>query len=135
MEWNRHKMLSISQESQRYVAYEKKGFRFMKIPEFEGGTHVSGSIDILLESTAVAYKLLRQLGYKPEIARSILPNCTMTSVYYSALTPFWDHFLKMRLDKHAHPHISALAEKVADVIGDLEDSKSCGWLFTNLCRS
>jgi len=111
MEWNRHRTLSISQESQRYVKYDSNGFRFMYIDEFANSEVIDHKITTFAKYAADLYTDLRT-NYKPEIARAVLPNFTMSSVYYSGLIPYWQHFIKLRDASNAHPHIQYFAKEV-----------------------
>ena len=116
MEFNRHKTISISQESQRYVNYAKKGFTFIDIPEL---TSKEDTRNMLLDSLSYdveTYEKLIEKGLQPQFARFILPNLTKVSTIYSGLLPFWEHFLKMRLDEHAHPVIRRLACQIKNFI-------------------
>ena len=113
----RHRTLSVSQESQRWVAYTK----FDEL-EFILSTHMGLSstermvITEHLDSVANLYELLMNKGLKPEWARKILPNCTQTTLIMSAPRPIWDKFFALRVDSHAQPDMYSLAAEMKNAI-------------------
>lgn len=106
----RHRIASFSQESTRYCNYanEKKqgaDIRFIQppwkfdesIPEWK----------TLMEAIETAYRVLIARGEKPEIARSILPNCLKTEVVVTANFREWMHIFDLRsVSPPAHPQIA-----------------------------
>jgi thymidylate synthase (FAD) len=52
-----------------------------------------------------SYNSLRKNGWRPEQARSVLPNSTKTEVVMTTNLREWRHVLKMRTSNHAHPQI------------------------------
>jgi thymidylate synthase (FAD) len=51
------------------------------------------------------YKELRNLGWKPEQARSILPNSLKTEIVVTMNLREWRHFFKLRTAPAAHPQM------------------------------
>ena len=113
----RHRMASFAQESTRYANYSKDKFgnelTFIKPCWFkECCSEMSVYEKIWLWSCYESekyYMELLQLGWKPEQARSILPNSLKTEIIMTANLREWRHFFKLRCDKAAHPQIRELA--------------------------
>lgn len=117
----RHRLASFSQESTRYCDY--KGDVVFVIPpwvDIEPGAYTGPQrVDIysgadriwfieMLE-TSGAYKLLRGKGWKPEQARSVLPNSLKTEVVMTANLREWRHFFRLRTAPAAHPQMREVA--------------------------
>lgn len=105
----RHRLASYSQESTRYVKYDDIEF----IP---GEKLRDGNLEELLSKAEFAYKFLTDYGLKAEEARDILPNATATSLVMTMNFRELRHFLKLRLDKAAHPQIRELAGMILDIL-------------------
>jgi thymidylate synthase (FAD) len=111
----RHRLISPSQESQRYCDYSGH-VRFI-IPEWatiepDEMTNLNAA-DEYVEDAAdwewltqvfeaeTGYQRLRELGKRPEQARSVLPNCTATTIVVTANFREWRHIFRLRTDSHA----------------------------------
>lgn len=105
----RHRLASYSQESTRYVKYDD--IEFIPGDRFEG----SFAEDMLIR-IEYTYQILIAKGLKPEEARDILPNCTATTLVMTMNFRELRHFLKLRLDKAAHPQIRELAGMMLDIL-------------------
>ena len=73
------------------------------------------SISAWLKSLTTAentYKELIALGWKPQEARSVLPNCAKTEIVVTMNFRAWLHFLELRTSKAAHPDIRLIAEMI-----------------------
>lgn len=105
----RHRLASYSQESTRYVKYDDI--------EFIPGDRLEGSYagDMLL-GFENAYNFLIDQEFKPEEARDILPNATATTLVMTMNFRELRHFLKLRLDKAAHPQIRELAGMILEIL-------------------
>ena len=105
----RHRIASFSIESMRYCNYS--------LDKFDNQINVIEPYDIQTgynknynkwwkygcEQAELSYfKLLKQ-GVKPETARSVLPQCTATSIVMSTNIREWRHILELRCDEHAQP--------------------------------
>lgn len=64
------------------------------------------------EYAEVGYFRLIDDGAPPQVARSVLPTCLKTEIVMTANLREWRHFIKMRLDKPAHPDVRLLAHEV-----------------------
>ncbi len=112
----RHRLFSFTQESTRFVNYEKKmSPSFVQPPLSDGADRASngertelsqrqwwrGAID-MSEST---YKKLIGAGCPPQIARSVFPNALASRIVITGNLRNWRHFLLMRTTKEAHPQM------------------------------
>lgn len=105
----RHRLASYSQESTRYVEYDDIEF----IPGEKLGKTYGEDMLLRFES---AYKFLIDQEFKPEEARDILPNATATTLVMTMNFRELRHFLKLRLDKAAHPQIRELAGMILEIL-------------------
>lgn len=105
----RHRLASYSQESTRYVKYDDIEF----IP---GEKLRDSNLEELLSKAEFAYNFLTDYGLKSEEARDILPNATATSLVMTMNFRELRHFLKLRLDKAAHPQIRELAGMILEIL-------------------
>ena len=124
----RHRMASFAQESTRYANYSKDKFgnelTFIKPCWFKGiysdiqQEPMWYSLDMPIDEkmwlwycyeAEKYYMKLLELGWKPEQARSILPNSLKTEIIMTANLREWRHFFKLRCDKAAHLQIRELA--------------------------
>lgn len=105
----RHRLASYSQESTRYVKYDD--IEFIPGDRFEG----SFAEDMLIR-IEYTYQILIAKGLKPEEARDILPNCTATTLVMTMNFRELRHFLRLRLDKAAHPQIRELAGMILEIL-------------------
>ena len=105
----RHRLASYSQESTRYVKYDDIEF----IPcDRLGKTYGED----MLSRSEDAYRFLINQEFKPEEARDILPNATATTLVMTMNFRELRHFLKLRLDKAAHPQIRELAGMILEIL-------------------
>jgi len=115
----RHRLASYSQESTRYVNYNKKGMTFIIPPwvnispgEYKFYSDVSENLEYN-DSEWIHYCLycekryndLIEHGWKPQEARSILPNSLKTEIVTTTNLREWYHILNLRTSKAAHPQI------------------------------
>lgn len=145
----RHQTLAISQESTRYVNYNKRfGFRFFDFVQDQEDTMrrnskdglslgdllkfriAEGTVHGYTQKCVEAYQMLLSYGFKPQVARDILPHSLATELVMSGRWSFiesqrfevckgWSHFLLKRADEGAHPHVRTLALKVYDHFASL----------------
>ena len=111
----RHRLASYSQESTRYVKYDDIEF----IPWIDPrGLMVKYVYDLedLYKDLEFLYKKLIEDNFKPEDARDILPNATATTLVMTMNFRELRHFLKLRLDKAAHPQIRQLAGMILEIL-------------------
>lgn len=104
----RHRMASFAQESQRYCNYSKDKFdgnvTFIQpwwMDEEDDVGYLAWKNSCL--QAEKAYFELLNMGYSPQQARMVLPNCTKTEIVITANYREWRHILKLRCAKNAHP--------------------------------
>lgn len=117
----RHRLLSFSQESQRYCNYIKGGFGDIKfiMPE-----EIANSEDRILKhywkeqrkDDEAEYESYISSKLKPEIARSCLPNATATSLVATGSLWAWKHFVSLRESSTAQPGIRFIAKEVREIL-------------------
>ncbi|MFZ4569717.1 MAG: FAD-dependent thymidylate synthase [Bacteroidales bacterium] len=120
----RHRIASFSQESTRYCNYSKKGITFI-IPNWitheqidlvqRLNEHNFTRIDettkawyAAMVQSEQAYDLLIKQGWKPEQARSVLPNSLKTEIVVTANIREWRTIFKQRTAPAAHPQMREL---------------------------
>lgn len=115
----RHRIASYSQESTRYCDYAGGHLTFI-IPSWLDiipGEYVelkelnnpdSYWFNHMLWSEKT-YRYQRNSGWKPEQARSILPNSLKTEIVMSANLREWRHFFTLRTSAKAHPQMREIA--------------------------
>lgn len=125
----RHRLMSFTQESTRFVNYVKKMPPSFIRPEGENmHTALDDVWDRAIELAEDYYKLLVNSNVPPQIARSLLPNALASRLLVTANLRSWRHFLIMRTTKESHPQmrevtISLLAEfkaKIPLLFDDIE---------------
>jgi len=103
----RHRLASYSQESTRYCNYGKSKFqgqiRVIEPPGLDKKSKETWEQACLYAEKA--YLELIKLGNKPQIARSVLPNCLKTEIVMTCNLREWCHVFSLRLPKSAHPQI------------------------------
>ena len=80
------------------------------------------------ETAERIYLSMTQRGCSPQIARSVLPICLKTEIWCTANYREWQHILKLRTSKKAHPQIRSLMlqvqkllqDKIPEIFGDSE---------------
>ena len=114
----RHRLMSVSQASTRYCNYSKEQF----------GNEISVIVPCGIDNSTysiwrasclaaeAAYFTLLDYKVKPEVARSVLPHSTATTLYVKMNMREVRHFLKLRLDKHAQADIRDIAHKLLDIL-------------------
>lgn len=128
-EWVRHRLFSFTQESTRFVNYEKKmvpSFIYPK-PEVECASCLGGeSIDsgntgwlhlnnkpcpydifwlIAIKTAEESYRGLLSKGWRPQEARSVFPNALASRLITTGNLRNWRHFFIVRTTAEAHPQM------------------------------
>lgn len=135
MEFVRHRVFSFAQESTRYCNYSKDKFNnevAFILPCWVTDIHSENSYDMeLLNNYPLAetenmspesiefirslvysessYFTLLEEGWKPQQARTVLPNSLKTELIMTGYISDWKHFFKLRDSKAAHPQAYELA--------------------------
>lgn len=111
-EWNRHRKLSIVEQSTRYVLATPDGC----LPICYGVTPFDNAeVDYFKEASKV-YSYLIHKGRRRDAARRVLPLMTATQVFYSGFEDDWKKFIKDRTSTSAHENIRPLAGEIEKMI-------------------
>jgi thymidylate synthase (FAD) len=126
----RHRVLSFTQESTRYVNYKNKGM-ILILPEeiedcYDSDKEQFVAHNALVETwTARAETIFEwyrddlNRGLRPEIARDILPNLLKSEIFVSGRWSGWRHFIQLRDSQQAHPRIRSIAREVRNYFDSL----------------
>ena len=132
-EFVRHRVFSFAQESTRYCNYTKDKFNneltFIIpcwIKDLEEGNYYAYCeyhhskndaskrwFDSCMSAEFV-YTNLIEKGWKPQEARTILPNSLKTELVMTGFDSDWQNFFKLRCAPNAHPQ----AKELADILKD-----------------
>jgi len=137
-EWVRHRIGAYTQESTRFVNYEKKMPPLFVIPP--GLCELGADQDTMFsdprflawnESIKVAetnYKALLSAGCAPQIARSVFPNALASRLIVTYNLRSWRHFFLLRTTREAHPQmrevtiplLAIFKERIPVIFDDIE---------------
>lgn len=117
----RHRLCSFSQESTRYCDYLGKGVCFVIppwvniLPGLWDGPRIQNEANTFtypdfrwicgLIDAEKTYVELRQYLWRPQQARSVLPNALKTEIVLSANAREWQHIFELRCATSAHPQM------------------------------
>ena len=104
-EWVRHRLFSFTQESSRFVNYEKKMPASFIKPEGLGDGASLAAWYCAIEAAEICYKEMIADGKAPQIARSVFPNALASRIITTGNLRNWRHALIMRTTKEAHPQM------------------------------
>lgn len=124
----RHRLFSFTQESTRFVNYEKKmppsficplGLIPDSSPQGRESSQAALSMwESTIETCELGYKKMLQF-VPPQIARSVFPNALASRLVVTGNLRNWRHFFIMRTTKEAHPQMRQVT------IPLLEEFKKC----------
>lgn len=112
----RHRQMSFSQESTRYVNYKNRPIQFIVPLPFAWSVAPEDSDDrIILEAykyscemSAGAYEYMLSMGCKPQEARIVLPTGLKTELIMTGTHQQWDDVFALRDSEAAHPQVRYL---------------------------
>jgi flavin-dependent thymidylate synthase len=118
----RHRVFSFTQESTRYVNYQNRGMALILPeelqpsydPERDVFIQDSPTITQWLQRAETLFEWYRgdlERGLRPEIARDILPNLLKSEIFVSGRWSGWEHFIRLRESRQAHPRIRVIARE------------------------
>lgn len=116
----RHRKLSFSQMSQRYVDLEKTTTDDLFVKHFTTEEQ-EDILDKFEKYTQRAYRSLRKAGMRKEDARQVLPNMTKTRIITSGFADGIEHYLNLRTAKDAQHEIRDVAVQVQAAWGAMLD--------------
>lgn len=100
----RHRLFSFTQESTRFVNYEKKMPPNFVMPEV-----ITDNLQDIWQQAITncenMYRVLIKAGVTPQIARSVFPNALASRLIVTGNLRNWRHFFIMRTTKEAHPQM------------------------------
>lgn len=100
----RHRLASFTQESTRFVNYEKKMPASFVRPHFKS-QEAENAWNMAIGEAEIAYKAMIAAGEAPQIARSVFPNGLASRIIMTCNLRNWRHFLLMRTTREAHPQM------------------------------
>jgi len=139
----RHRHVSFSQKSQRYVK-EKEQFDFIIPPTVEKNSEICEKYKQFMGKISDFYLELTEAGIPPEDARFVLPNAAATSMVVSMNLRELIHISNLRLCSRAQSEIRTLIKLMCgeiiksepwlkeylvpkcDRLGFCDEDKSCG---------
>ena len=133
-EFVRHRVFSFAQESTRYCNYTKDKFNnqltfiipcwikdikegdFYKFIEYYSGDIASSRewYATCLNAERRYFRLIENDNWKPQQARSVLPNSLKTELIMTGFDSDWQHFFELRCAANAHPQAKELADMLKD---------------------
>lgn len=122
----RHRLMSFSQESQRYCIYadkqnrkKTKDFEFKTPPSISNGTpYIKSEYNKMIQWSYELYETMLEKGIPPEDARFILPNATLTEIVVSGNLRAWRELLTKRCHPRAMWEIRNIANEIKDTLID-----------------
>ena len=132
-EFVRHRAFSFAQESTRYCNYTKDKFNneltfiipcwikdlkednYYAYCEYHHSKNDASKrwFDSCMSSEFVYTNLIEE-GWKPQEARTILPNSLKTELIMTGFNGDWQHFFELRCATNAHPQAKELADMLKD---------------------
>ena len=139
----RHRHMSFSQKSQRYVK-EKEQFEYLIPDTIENNPELKSKFEDFMGKISDFYLELTQSGIPAEDARAVLPNAASTSMVASLNLRELIHLANLRLCTRAQKEIRILVKRMCDELikeepwlkeylvpkcerlGYCDEDKSCG---------
>lgn len=139
----RHRHMSFSQKSQRYVK-EKGQFDYLTPETIEKNEELNKKFDDFMSKVSEFYLELTEAGIPAEDARAVLPNASSTSMVASLNLREMIHLANLRLCTRAQKEIRILVKRMCDELikeepwlkeylvpkcerfGFCDEDKSCG---------
>ena len=113
-QYHRHRCCSYLELSRRYVKPDKVEFEFWGIMDLP--SQLNYEIDVLIEKAEKVYKGLVKLGYKPEVARSVLPQSLYTIFWVMKDYKCARNFYVERYSKQAQEQIREVAKAKLELL-------------------
>ena len=113
----RHRLMAISQQSQRYV--NEKQFDFV-VPDAvkELGEPAVYDFQEDMKTIQEMYNRWKESGLRNEDARFVLPNACQSEIVISANFREMRHIFEVRCDKHAQWEIRAAAKEMLRILNE-----------------
>lgn len=109
----RHRMASFCINSQRYINRSKDKYgreiEFIVPDDLDDVQYLTWRA--ACQQAEDSYmELIEKYHKSTDTARSVLPNCTSTTIVMTANIREWRHILELRCDKHASPDMQKIAK-------------------------
>ncbi|NLW83110.1 MAG: FAD-dependent thymidylate synthase [Phycisphaerae bacterium] len=108
----RHRLMSVSQQSQRYV--DEKNFSFVIPSGLPAEDAVEFAAD--METIRQMYVKWRSKGLKREDARFVLPNACTSEIVVTANFREWRHIIQLRISPKAQWEIRAVCRQILSIL-------------------
>jgi thymidylate synthase (FAD) len=117
----RHRIGSYTQESTRFVNYQKRGgeAKFimpigMTMYDSSAMTTETNAWVAAIEQAEKSYMEMVEIGIKPQIARSVFPNALASKIIVTYNLRGWRHFFIMRTSAEAHPQMREVVDPLLE---------------------
>ena len=110
----RHRLLAVSQQSQRYVS--EQAFEYV-VPESLPDEQVDDYHEDM-QAIQAMYTKWRERGLRKEDARFVLPNACKSEIVVSANFREWRHIFKMRLSPKAQWEIRQVCSLILEQLSN-----------------
>ena len=110
----RHRLMAISQQSQRYVGEEH--FRTVEPPSVQDNPDAHALFEECMTFTRNAYRQLQEMGIRNEDARFILPNAVESEIVVTADLREWRHIICLRGVAKAQWEIRRIAAEIFRIL-------------------
>lgn len=108
-EWVRHRIGAYTQESTRFVNYEKKMPPSFILPEGLSAAAAIAWNEAIAQAEDSYRMMMIEFGCTPQIARSVFPNALASRIVTTYNLRNWRHFFLMRTTREAHPQMRQVA--------------------------
>ena len=115
----RHRHMSFSQKSQRYVK-EKGQFDYLIPPTIEQNSELKKKFIDFMEEISKVYSEFTEAGIPAEDARAVLPNACATSIVASLNLRELIHIANLRLCTRAQTEIRLMVKAMCDELIKVE---------------
>ena len=119
----RHRLMSFSQASQRYIKFSGDIDNFIVPEDILNNEEAKIVYGKSLSEIMDGYNKLCELGIKREDARMLLPNSSETKIVVTANFREWRHFFEVRCDKHAQWEIRSFALSLLHWLATNDETK------------
>ncbi len=119
----RHRLMSFSQASQRYIKFSGDIDNFIVPDDILNNEEAKMVYGKALSEIMDGYNKLCELGIKREDARMLLPNSSETKIVVTANFREWRHFFEVRCDKHAQWEIRRFALSLLHWLATNDETK------------
>ncbi len=110
----RHRLASISQQSQRYV--NEVDFGFIEPPSIQSNPEAHELFVDFMEKAREAYQRFQEIGIKNEDARFVLPNAVESEIVITANLREWRHILQIRGSLGAQWEIARVMVEILTIL-------------------